>query len=63
LLVVAKALQNLGYQLTFVGTGTALELARHFPFQRMFECDTSDVEAIERAQSVLELADGVVNAL
>jgi len=61
LLAVAKPLKTLGYDLCFVGRGPALELAQHFPFDRVLAWqDAGDRRDIERE---LEKAEGIVNVM
>jgi len=63
LLAVAKELLALEYQLTFVGTGTALELAKHFPFTQIVECDVGDPVVLAGIRDIVRSGLGVVNVL
>lgn len=63
LLAIARVLQSLNYQLIFLGNGTALELARYFPFEQCIEYDISNVEHLSDLGIPLEGISGIINVL
>jgi len=61
LLAVARALGGLGYELSFIGRGPALELASHFPFARVYPWE--ETNALYEIEKECLNADGVVNVM
>lgn len=63
LLNVVTLLQGRGYEMEFVGFGTSLQLAKHFPFSAVHEIDTDDQSSITRLEKIIGKADMVVSSM
>lgn len=63
LLDVAELLVNSGHSLTFAGYGTSLQLAKKFPFQKVYEIDTDDPKSAGRLESIISAADVLISSM
>jgi len=63
LLNVANLLMNSGHALIFVGFGTSLQLARKFPFQKIYELDTDSPDSFNKLKSILSTADILISSM
>ncbi len=63
LLNVAELLIGSGHTLSFAGYGTSLQLAKKFPFQKIYEIDTDDPESSGRLESIISAGDVLISSM
>lgn len=63
LLNVANLLMNSGHELIFVGFGTSLQLARKFPFQKIYELDTDNPDSFNKLKSIISTEDILISSM
>lgn len=63
LLNVASLLINSGHTLIFVGYGTSLQLARKFPFQKIYELDTDNPKSFDKLESIISTAGILISSM
>lgn len=63
LLTITKYLQILDYELTFIGYGTALELAKSWDFNNIYEYNIHEAQSDNEISEKISNSDGVINVL
>lgn len=63
LLDVVDLLKEQGHELTFVGFGTSLQLAKHFPFKEIREIDTDNPESTPALEKIIGQADMLISSM
>jgi len=63
LLNVVDLLKEQGHKLTFAGFGTALQLAKNYPFNAIYEVDTDNPEANSRLEAIVSQADILISSM
>ena len=61
LLYLADLLKNNKYELVFVGFGTSLQLAKKFPFDKIYEIDTEDPSRKSDLEAIIAKSDAVIS--
>jgi len=63
LLNVASLLINSGHTLIFVGYGTSLQLAKKFPFKKIYELDTDNPKSSNELESIISTSDVLISSM
>lgn len=63
LINVANLLMNSGHELIFIGFGTSLQLARKFPFQKIYELDTDNPKSFDKLKSIISTSDILISSM
>lgn len=63
LLFVADLLSKKGHRMEFAGFGTSLQLAKHFPFDAIYEIDTDDPSSEKKLKDVIAKADMLISSM
>ncbi|MEK7558671.1 MAG: hypothetical protein AAB521_00020 [Patescibacteria group bacterium] len=63
LLVVAELLREQGHVLTFVGFGTSLQLAKKFPFTKVYELDTDNPSNSAALKKITRQTDVLISSM
>lgn len=63
LLNVANLLINSGHTLIFVGYGTSLQLAKKFPFKKIYELDTDNPKSSNELESIISTSDVLISSM
>lgn len=63
LLNIAESLKTRGYHLSFAGFGTALQLAKKFPFATIHEIDTDDPKSTSELETIISDSDAVISSM
>lgn len=63
LLFVADLLSKKGYCMEFAGFGTSLQLAKHFPFDKIYEVDTDDPSSKKQLEQIIGKADMLISSM
>lgn len=63
LLFVAKLLKKRGHHMEFAGYGTSLQLAKHFPFEAVYEIDTENPESKRQLSKIISGADMLISSM
>lgn len=61
LLYLADLLKDKNYVLIFVGFGTSLQLAKKFPFHKIYELDTEDPKNTPQLEKIISKSDAVIS--
>lgn len=63
LLNVADLLKEQGHEMKFIGFGTSLQLAKHFPFNAVHEIDTDNKASILALEAIMVKGDILISSM
>jgi len=63
LLNLAELLNNSGHTLVFVGYGTSLQLAKKFPFKKIYELDTDNPKSKKKLEEIISDSDVLISSM
>jgi hypothetical protein len=63
LLNVANLLINSKHKLSFAGYGTSLQLAKRFPFRKIYKIDTDNPKSFNKLKSIISTSDVLISSM
>lgn len=63
LLFIANLLHEQGHRMEFAGYGSSLQLAKHFPFDAIYEIDTEDANSEEKLSEFISKGDMLISSM